>query len=150
MNAIIACGAGFLVAVLWFDLMFDVQVQRRGPDRASDDVLASIAAYYRRVTIEARPMNLLVSSVMALTLAAIIVQIVQGAQPVWVGWGSLALAAGAIGLALARTVRNAVRLAFARDLPEVQTRLAVEIYRDHLICLAAMLLVIGLQLVTSL
>ena len=26
MNAFVAAGAGFLLAVLWFDLMFDVQV----------------------------------------------------------------------------------------------------------------------------
>ena len=50
MNAVIAAGAGFLAAVLWIDLTFDVQVQRRGTDRAPDEVLASIAPYYRRVT----------------------------------------------------------------------------------------------------
>lgn len=149
MNAFIASGAGFLIAVLWFDLMFDVQVQRRGPDRASDEVLASIATYYRRVTTEAWPMSWLVSAVMALTLAAILIQIIQRSHPIWVGATSLVLALISIGLALGRTVRNGVRLGQSVDTPEVQTRLAVQIYHDHIICLAAMLALLGLQLATN-
>jgi hypothetical protein len=53
---LILCG-GFLLAVLWMDLMFDVQVLRfRDATRElPEDVLGSIAAYYRRVTTQARP-----------------------------------------------------------------------------------------------
>ena len=42
MEVAVVGGAGFLLAVLWFDLMFDVQV--RGHDGAvlPDEVLASI------------------------------------------------------------------------------------------------------------
>ena len=61
MNAFVAAGAGFLLAVLWFDLMFDVQVLRGQPDAA----VASISAYYRRVTTDARPMNVLIGAAMA-------------------------------------------------------------------------------------
>src|SRR5438094_4323905 len=62
MAAVLALCAGFLLAVLWFDLMFDVQVlgRGRGADPLPEEVLASIAAYYRRVTTQARPMNYLV------------------------------------------------------------------------------------------
>ncbi len=42
-------GAGFLLAVLWFDLMFDVQA--RGATVGSDAVV-SISTYYRRVTVQ--------------------------------------------------------------------------------------------------
>ena len=149
MNAVIAAGAGFLAAVLWIDLTFDVQVQRRGADRAPDEVLASIAPYYRRVTTGAWPMNWLTPSVLALTVAAILVQAVERVQPIWVSGASLGLAGVAIGLGLWRTWRNAVRLGQAVDTPEVQTRLAVDIYRDHLISLAAMLVLVGLQAATS-
>src|SRR4051794_20432367 len=87
MGAFILTGAGFLTAVLWFDLMFDVQIRRpRVPD---EQVLASIAAYYRRVTTTARPMNALVAIVMVLTLAALIAQLVRAEAPVWVSAGSL-------------------------------------------------------------
>ena len=41
MDSVVAAGAGFLLAVLWFDLMFDVQVLRRG---AGGAVLALAAA----------------------------------------------------------------------------------------------------------
>ena len=57
--------------MLWFDLMFDVQARKYAGDVLPAEVLASISAYYRRVTTEAYPMNRLVGLVMLLTLAAI-------------------------------------------------------------------------------
>jgi hypothetical protein len=93
MHAFAAAGIGFLLAVLWFDLMFDVQTRRHAGDLLPGEVLASISAYYRRVTTEAYPMNRLVALVMALTLAAICAEILQGENPWWIGWVSLALAA---------------------------------------------------------
>jgi len=56
-----AAGAAFLLAVLWFDLMFDVQSRKHAGDRLPTEVLVSISAYYRRVTTEAYPMNRLVA-----------------------------------------------------------------------------------------
>ena len=43
MQTVVAACAGFLLAVLWFDLMFDVQL--RGPRAAAlpDEVLISIS-----------------------------------------------------------------------------------------------------------
>jgi hypothetical protein len=63
MHTFAAAGAGFLLAVLWFDLMFDVQTRKHTGD-LPPEVLASISAYYRRVTTEAYPMNRLVALVM--------------------------------------------------------------------------------------
>src|SRR5271166_6145708 len=140
-----AAGAAFLIAVLWFDLMFDVQTRKHPGDPLPSDVLASISAYYRRVTIEAWPMNRLIAVLMVLTLLAIIAEIVQSAGHWWIAWISLACAASAIGLARTRTVPNAMRLGSAADSSETQTRLARAIYRDHLYCLAAMILLLGLQ-----
>ena len=91
-------GAGFLLAVLWFDLMFDVQALGGGAV-LPEERLASIAGYYRRVTREAQRMNKLVATVMAATLAAIVVQIARGDDPGWVGWTSLALVAPAVVVA---------------------------------------------------
>lgn len=146
MNAIAAAGAGFLVAVLWFDLMFDVQTRGHAGDRIPDPVLASISAYYRRVTTEASPMSRLIPVVMAITVLAIIAEIARRPAAGWMAWASLALALSAIGLAMARTVRNAVRLGRAADPSETQARLARTICRDHQFCLAAMAVVVGLQL----
>jgi hypothetical protein len=146
MHAFAAAGAGFLLAVLWFDLMFDVQTARHSGRTLPAEVLASIGAYYRRVTTDAHPMSRLVTAVMGLTMLSIVAGIARGRTPAWIGWTSLALAAGAIGLAATRTVRNAVRLGAAKDPPDARSRLARVIYRDHLCCFAAMAAVLGLQL----
>src|SRR5207342_3976072 len=92
MTAFVTGGAGFLLAVLWFDLMFDVPALRRRGD-LPEDVLASTAGYYQRVTTAARPMNRLVAVVMLGTIVAIVVQLVQGDVPRWAAGVSLVLTA---------------------------------------------------------
>jgi hypothetical protein len=146
MTAFVTAGAGFLLAVLWFDLMFDVQIRGCGGGDLPDEVLASISAYYRRVTTAARPMNRLIAVVMLATLAAIVVQIFRGDAPGWVVWASLALAGAAILLAGVRTVPMAVRLGSGADPVAVRSRLARSIYRDHLCCLAAIAALLVIQL----
>ena len=146
MHTFVAAGAGFLLAVLWFDLMFDVQTRKHAGDPLPPEVLASISAYYRRVTTDAYPMNRLVALVMVLTLVAIGAQIVEAASPWWIGWGSLALAGSGFVPTLARTVPNARRLGSAKDSPDTQSTLARSVCRDHLFSFARMSLVLGLQL----
>ncbi|HXQ10520.1 MAG TPA: hypothetical protein VN805_05915 [Caulobacteraceae bacterium] len=146
MHTIAAAGAGFLIAVLWFDLMFDVQ--SRGGPVASAAALASISAYYRRVTTEASPMGRLISLVMLATVAAIVAGMVRSEGPLWAGVVSLAAALIGMGLALVRTVRNAVRLGAVTDSVEVRSLLARRILADHLASLAAMSLVLALQIAT--
>ena len=147
MNALAASGAGFLLAVLWFDLMFDVQTRKSAANVLPSDVLASISAYYRRVTTEAYPMNRLVALVMLLTLAAICVEIVRGEYAWWIAWGSLLVAASGFLPTLMRTVPNARRLGTAQDSPEEQTRLARAICRDHMLSFARMSVLLILQLI---
>jgi hypothetical protein len=144
-DAFVTAGAGFLLAVLWFDLMFDVQAMRLRAS-AAEDALASVSGYYRRVTTTARPMNVLVGAVMAALLGAIIAQIVGGDDPEWVGWASLALAAPAIAVAGAHTFPAAVRLGAAQDSFPARLRLARAIGRDHAACLVAITAVLAIQL----
>ena len=96
MHTFAAAGAAFLLAVLWFDLMFDVQIHKRVENPLPPELLASISAYYRRVTTDAYPMNRLVALIMLLTLLAIGAEIVEGANPWWIGWGSMALAGSGV------------------------------------------------------
>ncbi|CAM5698688.1 hypothetical protein MAUB1S_02787 [Mycolicibacterium aubagnense] len=79
-----AAGSGFLIAVLWMDLIFDVQVlrHRRSAD-LPEPVLASIAAYYHRATTTSRPMSLLIAAVMAILLVALIFDDFHGGVPTW-------------------------------------------------------------------
>jgi hypothetical protein len=146
MHTFAAAGTGFLLAVLWFDLMFDVQTRKAADGALPPEVLASISAYYRRVTTDAYPMNRLVALVMLLTLGAICAEIVQGQNPLWIGWGSLALAASGFVPTLMRTVPNARRLGSAKDPAEEQSRLARAVCRDHIFSFARMSVVLILQL----
>jgi hypothetical protein len=144
-----ACG-GFLLAVLWFDLMFDVQVVRhRGEPVLPEAVLASIAGYYRRVTTEAHPLGRLVGVVMLLAIAAALERAWRGGAPLGVRLLTLALVVAPTALAGARVVPNAVRLATRADPIERQTALARAIWRDHLACLACIAAFLGLTLVAG-
>lgn len=138
MNTLVAAGAGFLFAVLWFDLMFDVQALRVRGGELPEAVLSSIAGYYRRVTTTARPMDRLIALVMLVTLAAIIIEIMRGDVSAWVGWTSLVLAAAPITLAATRALPRAVRLGAREDPVDRQSALARSVGRDHLLCLASM------------
>ncbi len=145
MQAFSAAGAGFLMAVLWFDLMFDVQVLRNR-DEVNEDVIASISAYYRRVTTEAQPMGRLVALVMVATIASVVAEVAGTRVSSWAAWSSLVLVIGAVALAGARTVPRAVRLGSRRDPVALQETLARSILRDHLACLVAITTVIVVQL----
>jgi hypothetical protein len=157
-QGVATAGAGFLLAVLWFDLMFDVQVLRPGPEpadasdasNAANAAVASIAAYYRRVTTAARPMNRLVATGMLATIVGVVAEVVRGSGPAWVSAVSLALVVGSVGLAGTRTVPHAVRLGTQQDPPARQRELARSILRDHLVCLAAISALLALQLSTAL
>jgi hypothetical protein len=132
-----ACG-GFLVAVLWMDLIFDVQVlrHRRSSGALPEPVLASIAAYYRRATTDSRPMSRLIALTMAIAVLGSVYQLVCVDGSAARRALAVLLCAAPAGLAGARIVPNAVRLGQRGDGAEVQSALARTICRDHLVCLA--------------
>ncbi len=135
-----ACG-GFLLAVLWMDLIFDVQVlqHRTAGDELPEPVLASIAGYYHRATTTSRPMSRLIALVMVVLLGALGFQAARGHDPGWLLATSAGLAGIPMALALTHTVPSAVRLGHRADSRAEQTRLARSICRDHLICAGSML-----------
>jgi hypothetical protein len=127
--------------------MFDMQTRQHPGEALPPEALASISAYYRRVTTEAYPMNRLVAAVMLLTLAAICAEIAEDKNPWWIGWGSIALAGSGCVPTMMRTVPNARRLGMAADSPQEQSRLARAVCRDHTFSFARMTVVLGLQLI---
>jgi len=145
-QALATAGAGFLLAVLWFDLMFDVQVAGRGGGALPEAVVGSIAGYYRRVTTDARPMNRLVALAMIVTVFAVGAEIVRSDGEPVARWLSLALAVVPIGLAASRTVPNAVRLGSGQDPPGVQASMARAIYRQHVFCACSIGALLAVQL----
>ena len=110
---LLAC-SGFLLAVLWMDLIFDTQVRAARGDELPEPVLASIADYYRRATTTSRPMSRLIAAVMVILLGALVFRVLHGRDPAWVAVASALLACAPILLALIRTVPNAVRLGSRR------------------------------------
>ncbi len=146
MIAFVTAGGGFLLAVLWFDLMFDVQVLGHPEDDLPEDVLASIAAYYARVTTAARPMNRLIATVMLATIAAVVAQLANEDLATAAAGVSLALAVAPVALVAARTVPQAVRLGTRRDPPAQQSALARSVLREHVFCFASIAALIALQL----
>ncbi|MCV6976118.1 hypothetical protein [Mycobacterium bourgelatii] len=152
MAALLTACSGFLLAVLWMDLMFDVQALRRR-NRAQElpeSVLASIAGYYHRATTTSQPMGRLIAVVMLILLGALGFQAFRGHEPAWVLWTSVVLACLPIGLALTRTVPRAVRLGHRADTAADQSRLARAVGRDHLICACCMLALLVLWTARSL
>ena len=139
MNELIAAGGGFLLAVLWMDLIFDVQVLRhaRAADPLPEPVLASIAAYYRRATTDSRPMSRLVALAMVVTVLGSAWQLAGGEGALLARSAALLLCASPAALAAARVVPNAVRLGARADDPAAQSALARAICRDHLLCFAS-------------
>ena len=139
MGLIVAASAGFLVAVLWMDLIFDSQVLRhRSADELPEPVLASISAYYRRATTTSRPMSHLIALVMAILAGALGFAWISGPTAVWPLAAASALAVGPILLAMLRTVPNAVRLGARSGDISQQSRLARSVCVDHLVCLACL------------
>jgi hypothetical protein len=143
-----ACG-GFLLAVLWMDLMFDVQVLRHRAPELPEAVLSSIAAYYRRVTTTARPMGHLIAAVMLTAIVTLVVQIGGGHRRPWLPLASLLVGGGPVVLALVRVVPNAIRLGSRSDAALRQSALARSICRDHLLCLVGILAFVSLQLAAA-
>jgi len=148
-EAFVVVGGGFLLAVLWFDLMFDVQAHGQGDAELPEAVLTSIAGYYRRVTTTARPMNRLVAAAMLWTLAAIVVELATDDVAAWAGWVSLALALTAMVIGAMRTVPAAVRMGARSDTVAEQSRRARAILRDHVVCLVLIVALIAVQLVSA-
>jgi hypothetical protein len=150
-TALLAAGGGFLLAVLWMDLLFDLQVLRhRGRAELPEEVLASIAAYYRRVTTTSRPLGHAVGAVMAITVAGAALQLARGSPARALSAAALALCAAPVALAMTRVFPRAVRLGARSDPPALQSELARAICRDHLLCLASIAAFVGLQLALAL
>lgn len=140
-------GGGFLLAVLWMDLMFDVQVLRQpGNQELPETVLSSIAGYYQRVVTDALPMGYAIAAVMITTVLVLLGHLVHDAASRGRTLLSLLLCGGPILLALLRVVPNAARLGSRADSITRQSELARAICRDHVVCFAGMLSFVIVQL----
>jgi hypothetical protein len=135
-QALVGSG-GFLLAVLWFDLMFDAQVIGLSAESVPEEVLASIAAYYHRVTTAADPMGRVVGLAMLFTVIGSAMQLRHRAIPRSVRVGAFLACVLPVTLAILWIVPDAVRLGSRGDPIAVQSRLAHSILRGHVVCFAS-------------
>ena len=82
-----AC-SGFLLAVLWMDLIFDSQIRAAGRrvEQLPEPALASIAGYYHRATTTSQPMGRLIALVMIVLLGALLAEALVGDSPGVANW----------------------------------------------------------------
>ena len=148
MSTLLAACGGFLLAVLWMDLIFDVQVLRHrdASEPLPEPVLASISAYYRRATTDSAPMSRLIAGVMAIGVVACGVQLFRGEAPLPLRLSAFAVLSSLTALAALRIVPDAVRLGARRDPAEVQSALARGICRSHLVCFVGIAGFVALQI----
>lgn len=140
MDLFLGVGGGFLVAVIWMDLMFDVlALAPRDGAGLPEESLSNIATYYRRVTTDAAPMNTFISAVMAGVVGVLVRRLLLAQADFATDALSLALCGVPIVLALLRVFPNAIRLGARKDTLAVQSAIARSIAIDHLLCLSAML-----------
>jgi hypothetical protein len=148
-HALLAACGGFLLATLWFDLMFDIQVLAAGPPAPlPESVVASIAAYYRRVTTEAHPMQQLIGVVMAMTVIGTVWMLARPSHRT-LRWAALLTSALPIGLAAARVLPNAVRLGTQAGSLAERSALARSIFADHVFCLVSITVFTAIHVVLA-
>jgi hypothetical protein len=136
-----ACG-GFLLGVLWMDLLFDTQLLRTAPETA----VGTIATYYRHATTVATPMNRLIAAVMVFTVAASLYQLISGRVARGLAAVALVLAVAPIGLAALRVVPNAVQLGAQTGSLAEQVDLARGILIDHVLCLVSVAAFVAIEI----
>jgi hypothetical protein len=82
---------------------------------------------------------------MVVLLVALVGQAIRGDVAVWVSAISLAVALLAIGLAVLRVFGRARRFGARSDSSALQSGLAREIFRDHVVCITAMVVLLAVQ-----
>ena len=147
MTDVVCAATGFLIAVLWFDLMFDVQVRPHSGPELPAEVRSSISSYYARVTTGAAPRSKLVVVAMLAAVGGIIGELVDGQPEFWRAFFSLIFAIAAVGLAKWRTVPNAVRIGRNEDDAATQSTLIRLVYADHRSSFTLMVAVLALHII---
>ena len=138
---------GFMLAILYIDLMFDVMSvpHRRSGATLPREVLDPITHYYGRVT--RNPYVLMF--VMLTTTIFLVLQIVYGLTPRWAAYGSLAAMGLAMVAGIVKVIPAARRLASGKDPAEVRTRLIHGVFTAHVLLLVCILVLAVIQLVVS-
>jgi hypothetical protein len=150
MQRLIMLSAGFLLAVLWFDLMFDVQVvPYLELGMVAEGVLDSISTYYRRVTTDAAPMPFLVGGIMLVAGAAVIVNLIRGRGALWNRSATAVLMLLPVIAARIKVLPDARLLGEGLGDQAARSALALDIFWLHAGALVVVLAAVVLQFLPS-
>jgi hypothetical protein len=140
-------GGGFLLAVLWMNLKFDMLALPllMGEGSLSPTDLATIVSYYAQATLSEQHSFPLISAVMAATLIAVLLQL-RSSDALWQRIMGLALVFPPVILAGVKIVPEASSLGLDPITAAEQTALSLSILQAHLYCLASVLLFLTLQI----
>jgi hypothetical protein len=138
---------GFMLAVLYIDLMFDVTAvpYRHSGTTLPKDVLDPITRYYGRIT--QNPYVLMF--VMLTTTVCLVAEIVYDLVPRWVGYASLVLMGLAMMAGSLKVIPTAQRLASGKDPADKQTSLIHSMFPAHVVLLLCILLLAAIQFSTA-
>jgi hypothetical protein len=134
---------GFMLAVLYIDLMFDVSAlpYRRTNSPIPKEVLDPIASYYRRVV--QNPYVLMF--VMLVATTSIVAEIVYALVPQWVGYSSLALMGLSMVAGTLKVIPTAQRLAADNAPDDARSRMVHSMLPFHIVLLVNILLLAAIQ-----
>jgi hypothetical protein len=134
---------GFMMAVLYIDLMFDVSAV---PYRATGaplpgEILDPITHYYGRIT--QNPYVLMF--VMLTTTVCIGAEIVYSLVPKWAGYSSLALMGLSMMTGTLKVIPTAQRLGSGKDSAEKRTQMIHSMLPAHILLLINIILLAAIQ-----
>ena len=138
---------GFMLAVLYIDLMFDVTAvpYRRTGTTLPKEVLDPITHYYGRIT--QNPYVLMF--VMLTTTVCLVAEIVYDLTPRWAAYSSLVAMGLAMATGTAKVIPTAQRLASGKDPADKQTSLIHGMFPSHVFLLICILALAGIQFSTA-
>lgn len=134
---------GFMLAVLYIDLMFDVTAvpHRRSNATLPKEVLGPIICYYGRIT--QNPYVLMF--VMLTATVCLVMEIVYDLAPRWAGYSSLVAMGLAMVAGTVKVIPTAQRLASGRDPEDRQTALIHGMFPAHIFLLICILVLAAIQ-----
>ena len=137
---------GFMLAVLYIDIAFDLSALPYRKDKASlpEEVLYSITNYYRRIT--SNPWLLVF--VMTTTATCIIWEIVYILVPPRIGYCSLTLFVAVMLISMFKVIPAAQRLGSGKESHEEQVRLVHSLFPYHVMILIGIISLTLLQFST--
>lgn len=138
---------GFMMAVLYIDLMFDVSAvtYRKTGTALPPAVLDPITHYYGRIT--QNPYVLMF--VMLTTTVCIGAEIYYRLAPRWAGWASLALMGLSMMTGTLKVIPTAQRLGSGQDSPEARTKMVHGMLPAHLVLLVNILALAAIQFLVA-